>query len=449
MRTLLRGRRYVSRRVEGALLGRPPSSDESGRWRPHAVGCLLVLIIVMGGAATAVLKPAAVSADAPLVMSRQSGALFVRIDGSLRPVANMASARLILGTPASPRVVDDNSIGPVERGPIVGIAGAPQRIEPPLAPIDVRWTVCENPDGATTVGISEPGTATQAANDDAVLARSSGDGLTYLLYGGRRAVIDITDPAIERTFRLAGVAAASVSPATLNLLPEVSPIEVPHVPQMGEQSMISPFPNGSILRVDWAGNVSEYFVVLRDGLQRIGPMAADLVRLAGVHTEIVTVSTDVVVSSPLVDELQVGTFPDEMSAVSGAGSPVCVQWQGASTTIVKPDLARLPDPVKLAQADGPGPAIDFVGLPVGRSADVVAVSRDGRGGGEVRYLVTGAGVAFALHDPSAAAALGLTNSPADMPAALLAGLPAGPELSQSAALLASDVLGGGIPPPPS
>lgn len=449
LRTLIRGRRYVSRRVEGALLGQPSSSDESGRWRPHAVGCLLALIIGIGGVATAVLKPAAVSADAPLVMSRQSGALFVRIDGALRPVANIASARLILGAPAIPRVVDDNSLGPVERGPIVGIAGAPNRLEPPLAPGDVRWSVCENRDGTTTVGISTPDTVTPSANDSAVLARtSSGDGSTYLLYRGTRAAIDATDPAIERTFRLSGVAAAPVSPTTLNLIPEVSPIRVPQIPRVGEQSMISPFPNGSVLRVEWAGDVGEYYAVLHDGLQRIGRTAADLVRLAGAGTTIATVSPDVVVGSPLVDELPVGTYPDEIPVVSGVGRSVCVHWQGTSTSVSRPDLAPIPDPVKLAQADGPGPAIDFVGLPVGRSADVVVAPRDGSGGG-VRYLVTGAGVAFALHDSEAATALGMTDSPAGMPAALIAGLPAGPELGQSAALLDFDVLGSDVLSPPS
>lgn len=442
------------RRVEDALLGGPSSFDGRGRWRPHVVGCLLALLVVVGGAATAVLKPAAVAADAPLVMSRQSGALFVRIDGALRPVANLASARLILGTPATPRVVDDHSIGPVRRGPIFGIANAPHQIEPPLAPGDVQWTACENPDGTTSVGIPISAAATPSPNDAAILARSSsGDEATYLLYGGRRAAIDATDPAIERTFRLSGVAAASVSPTTLNLIPEVSPIKVPHVTGAGEQSMVSPFRNGSVLRVERAGNVGEhdadeYYVVLRHGLQRIGRTAADLIRAAVAGTEIAAVSPEVAVRAPLVDELQVGTYPDELPTIAGAGSPVCVERHGTRTTVSRPDLARLPDPVELAQADGPGPAIDFVGLPVGRSADVVVKERDSSGGG-VRYLVTGAGVAFALRDSSAATALGLTDQPADVPASLIAGLPAGPELSRSAALLAFDVLGGEMPSAPS
>lgn len=121
---------------------------------------------------------------------------------------------------------------------------------------------------------------------------------------------------------------------------------------------------------------------------------------------------------------------------------MCVQWHDGLAMVCSSDAVRIPDPVHLAQADGPGPAIDFVGVPVGRSVDVVAASRDGAGAGGVRYLITGAGVVFALHDSEAAKALGLTDSPAGVPESLIAAFPAGPELSQSAALIAFDVLGG-------
>lgn len=442
----MRGRRYMIRRIEAALLGRAPSSDEAGR-RPHMVGFLLALTILVGGVATAVFRPAAVPADASLVMSRQSGALFVRIGGTLHAVANLTSARLILGTPAIPRVVDDNGLGSIGRGPILGIAGAPQRLEPPLDSGDVRWAVCEKPDGTTTVGIPTSDDV-PSPNDGAILARlPDGDGSAYLVYGGRRAMIDVDDPVIERTFRLAGVAPIPVSTATLNLIPEVSPIVTPHVQGAGEQSTVGPFPVGSVLRVERAGNLEEFYVVLRDGLQRIGRTTADLIRLAD-GLEITTVSPSVVVRSPLVDELVVGTYPDEVPVVSGAGTPVCVRWQDMRTTVSRTDLPRIPDPVHLAQADGPGPAIDFVGLPGGRSADLVVAARDGTGGRGTRYLITGAGVAFPLHDSATAAALGLTDSPAAVPESAIAGLPAGPELSQAAALIAVDVLGGRALPAP-
>lgn len=435
------------RRIEAALLGRAPSSDERGR-RPHVVGFLLALTILAASVATAVFRPAAVPADAPLVMSRQSGALFVRIGGTLHAAANLTSARLILGTPAIPRVVDDDGLGSVGRGPVVGIVGAPHRLEPPLDSGDLRWAVCENPDGTTTVGIPASDVV-PSPNEGAILVRlPNGDGSTYLVYGGRRAMIDVADPAIERTFRLAGVAPVPVSLTALNLIPEVSPIVMPHIQGAGEQSAVGSFPVGSVLRVERAGDVAELYVVLRHGLQRIGRTAADLIRSAD-GLEITTVSPNVVVRSPLVDELALGDYPDEVPAVSGAGSPVCVSWQDMRTTVSRTDLPRIPDPVHLAQADGPGPAIDFVGLPVGRSADLVVAARDGTAGSGTRYLITGAGVAFPLHDSASATALGLTESPAAVPEPVIAGLPAGPELSQSAALFAVDVLGNRALPAPS
>ena len=435
------------RRIEAALLGRVPSSDDHGR-RPDVIGFLLALTIVAASAATAVFRPAAVPADASLVMSRQSGALFVRIGGVLHAVANLTSARLILGTPEIPRVVDDEGLGFVGRGPVVGIVGAPHRLERPLDSRDVRWAVCEKPDGTTTVGIPAPDFVPSRSEGAILVRRPDGDGSTYLVHGGRRAMIDAADPAIERTFRLAGVAPVPVSPTTLNLIPEASPIVMPRVEGAGQQSAVGSFPVGSVLRVERAGDVTEFYAVLRHGLQRIGRTAADLIRSAD-GLEITTVSPNVVVRSPLVDELALGDYPDEVPAVSGAGSPVCVYWQEMRTIISRTDLPRIPDPVHLAQADGPGPAIDFVGIPAGRSADLVVAARDGSAGYGTRYLLTGAGVVFPLHDPASATALGLNDSPAAVPASVIAGLPVGPELSQSAALFAVDVFGGSTLPAPS
>ena len=136
-------------------------------------------------------------------------------------------------------------------------------------------------------------------------------------------------------------------------------------------------------------------------------------------------SPNVVVRSPLVDELALGDYPDEVPAVSGPALR-CVSWQDMRTTVSRTDLPRIPDPVHLAQADGPGPAIDFVGLPVGRSADLVVAARDGTAGSGTRYLITGAGWLFPLHDSASATALGLTESPAAVPEPVIAGLPAAP-----------------------
>ena len=137
-----------------------PRPVDAGRGRSAArrIVCVagrlsLALALLVGSAAMAVLRPAAGPGGAPLVMARGSGALFVRVGEDLRPVANMASARLILNEPAQPRVVDDDRLGPVSSGPVLGIPGAPQRIGEPIASGDAPWTVCDGADGTTTVAV--------------------------------------------------------------------------------------------------------------------------------------------------------------------------------------------------------------------------------------------------------------------------------------------------------
>jgi hypothetical protein len=92
--------------------------------------------------------------------------------------------------------------------------------------------------------------------------------------------------------------------------------------------------------------------------------------------------------------------------------------------------------VALAQADGPGPALDAVYVPPGASAYVRAGDNAG-----ARYLITDTGVRFAVHDDDAAHALGVDDAgPAPWP--LLTLLPAGPELSRQNASIAHDVVPG-------
>jgi hypothetical protein len=80
--------------------------------------------------------------------------------------------------------------------------------------------------------------------------------------------------------------------------------------------------------------------------------------------------------------------------------------------------------------------LDAVYVPPGRSAYVRA-----SGGADTRYLITDTGVRFAIHDEDAAHDLGLTAA-GPVPWALLAVLPAGPELSRRNASIARDTVSG-------
>lgn len=457
MRLHLRGRRFLNRRLDLAVQGRSPST------RPRTlqdqklslqVGCLIAAGILVAGALMALIKPAAGPGGADLVMSRQSGALFVRVGTALHPVADLSSAQLILGSPVTPRLVDDDHLGAVEPGPMLGIPGAPQRIGTQLSPADVRWTVCDNSDGSTTVGAGRSaGTEDLASRGRprvALVRAVHGDGTIYLLYDGKRAAIDPGNPVIERTFQLGGVAARPVSSTLLNLIPEVSSIVVPQISNAGQPSMAHGIPIGAVVQVERSGlnkKSADHYVVLNHGLQRIGRAAADLLRFAysGASAEIVTVAADVVAAEPLVDELPLGTYPEEVPTGLGRDSQtkadsVCAMWSGGGTVITSSAPVASPIPVRLVQADGPGPAVDFVAIPRGYSVLTVAITGSDETGPGHRYLITDAGVRFAVDDSESAKALGLTGQPAIAPWSLIATLPAGPELNRTVASAARDVL---------
>ncbi|WP_041318622.1 type VII secretion protein EccB [Mycolicibacter sinensis] len=128
-----------------------------------------------------------------------------------------------------------------------------------------------------------------------------------------------------------------------------------------------------------------------------------------------------------------------------AAVTLCAHWRlGDPAGIMLSAGVGLPLPAEaaptpLAQADGPGPALDAVYLPPGRSAYVRASDASGRGAG-AGYLITETGVRFTVSDDAAARSLGLPPMAAGVPWPMLAGLPAGPRLSRDQALLAHDVV---------
>lgn len=447
------GRRFLLRRMDYALLGRSmPAVGDPLRSQPVALmlGCLLAAGVLVAGAGMAVLRTGAAPGSAPLVMSRKSGALFVRVGEALHPVTNLASARLILNSPVVPRVVDDDRLGDAHRGPMLGIPGAPQSVGDPIAAAGARWTVCDDADGTTTVAVGTPGPPPELASNTAILVSSGAeDESVWLLYDGRRAAIDPSDPVTGRALRLDGTLPHRVSSALLNVVPEAAPISAPRIDGVGDPSLIRGFAAGSVLRVARA-ETEEYYAVLLDGLQRIGRLTADLIRFGDPHgtAGITTVAADLVVSTPLVDALPVASFPDQVPTLVGLDDSLCATWSTGRTTIGTGSMPpEGPAPVLLARADGDGPGIDRVRIPGGRSVDVTVTGLNGDSASTGRYLVTDAGVRFAVHDSATATALGLTAAPTVAPWSLIAALPGGPELARDAALTARDVVGDGPPAP--
>jgi type VII secretion protein EccB len=460
------GYRFLSRRIECALLGRDIRAISDPIRAPAQslmAGSLLAIVALAGCAVLAVLRPQPPLGNAPIVMGKQSGALYVRVGETLHPVLNLASARLITKTNADPQPTPESELRRSKRGPLLGIPGAPQFLAEPLADDELRWAVCDTDDGISrnttvVVGRAEGPVSHRLATEQTVLVRPDypdSGGATYLLYDGRRAVVNLADPVVVRALRLDGRVLLTVSSVLLSAVPEAPPISTPRIRGFGGRGpgALSGFPVGSVLRVARADG-DEYYVVLSGGVQRVGRVAADLVRFADSHDTrtAILVAPDVIRATPSVTELPVSTFPDRVPALLDAtGTTLCVGWAYAASGAAEISLLAggLPipsgqQPVRLSQADGKGRAVDAVYLPPGRSAYVrsTGLSGDNARTG-TRYLITDTGVRFAIHDDDAAHDLGLPNMAIPAPWPVLATLPSGPELSREKALVAQDTLPAG------
>src|SRR4051795_3059703 len=99
------GDRFMVRRMEDALgRGDVRMRDDPIRAQSLSLiaGCFLTAIVVAVCAVLAFVRPHGALGSSPILMARESGALYVQIAAPVHPVLNFASARLIEGTPASP-----------------------------------------------------------------------------------------------------------------------------------------------------------------------------------------------------------------------------------------------------------------------------------------------------------------------------------------------------------
>ncbi|MCV7023256.1 type VII secretion protein EccB [Mycolicibacterium novocastrense] len=449
------GHRFGLRRMRHALVrGDAQMLDDPMRAQALAlsVGSVLAVIGLGVAAVLAFLQPRGALGDAPIVMVRDTGALYVRIDQNLHPVANLASARLITASAAKPRLVSSSAVDRAPRGAMLGIPGAPDMIGAPLTHDESEWHVCEDDSSVSTVLAGPVGRTHAAAAGILVSAAGEGAATTYLLFDGRRAKVDLRNPAVVRALALDGVAPRPVTRALLDTVPEVPELAAPAIRDAGAPA---PAPLhglrvGAVIRVPQTES-SQHYAVLRTGVQRIGVVAADLIRFTQPQDahDIVTVEPGAIGAVPVVDELPVGEFPER--AGTAVDPVVCARWQwapdsksvstGTVTGDAIPGNAEL-RPVGLAHADAAGARIDAFAMSGGRSAYVRAAGASGDGARTgTLFLVNDVGVAFGIRDRETAERLGLTGDPLPAPWPLLARLPHGPELSVEAASVAHDGTG--------
>ena len=438
-RLMADARRFQTRRLIHALVRRDTAMfDEPIRRQSISlwISWLAGVLAVGACAVSALIIPPDSTGDAPIVMVRDTGALYVRVEHRLHPVFNLTSARLIARSPANPVPVTASAVASAEHGPALGIPGAPAQIGSSVRV--PAWMACDA--DQTTVFA---GGAVDELHERAtpVLAIPAGENsaVTYLLYEGRRAEVDLRDIAAVRALRIDGVVPKRISRVLLDLLPESPTITAPTIDGAGRAGPAG-YRIGQVLRMVRAGS-TEYYVVLHRGFQRVGEVAADIIRFTyGVgEGDVPTVRPEAIASVEALNELAVSTFPTRVQAPDGSPG-VCIRWRPDGTAAVLTGIPSDARTTPLAQADGTGPHVDAVALAGGQSAYVRAAGITGDSAGGPLYVMTDSGVLYGIRDEQTADYLGLSGPPVDAPWPLLAQLPQGPELSVETAELQRDVL---------
>lgn len=231
-------RRLITAFTSGAPGGRElePSSPLAG----IVIGVVLSVLIVVGSLVAGFFGNRAPEGwdERGLVIVADNGARYVALNGTLHPVANLASARLLAAEDDGSlniATLKESQLGETPRGnATVGIAGAPDALTPAESLTQSGWTACIAADGGVAVHVPAADEAideTAVADPRGVLVRAEGSGDLFYVWGPYRYPIAAVDAGrVDLALGTDRNQAIEVPAAWLNLFqegPAITPLTMP------------------------------------------------------------------------------------------------------------------------------------------------------------------------------------------------------------------------------
>ncbi|HET6504082.1 MAG TPA: type VII secretion protein EccB [Amycolatopsis sp.] len=441
-RDLVQAYGFAAGRLGSALVSGNPGTGEipmRRRGLGSTFGVVLAALLSAGFAVFGLIDPGGDTAwkqPGSLIVENETGNRYVYTDGTLRPVANYASALLFLGQNAVVRDVSRNSLAGVPHGPAIGINGAPDAVPSAQQLLTGPWTYCVQPDspGDVVIDFAPEGHTTPLPAQRWVLLQAP-DGSVYLLWDGRK--YPITSRRNLIALGLDAVTPVAAPADWIDAIPTgiaLAPAPVPKLGSPGPTVGGQPTRVGSLFHTVIDGS-DHYYVVLADGLAPVSPTESALLA-AGTSPAPVTVSPDAIAVAPAsADQSLLNAVPDIVrrdasdpagARLTTAGQALCLQQQmngSATQSTLQSTLVRESGP-----AANPG---SRVLVPPGRG--LFATAAQSAATGAAPYLITDLGEKFLLGDSAAVQDLGAeSGSVRELPPELLARVPTGPVLSTSA-----------------
>lgn len=437
-REILEAQRYNRKRLITAFTSGTPGGRElehRSPMRPLIVGATLTGVLLLVAAVMSRFSPVLPAGweSNTLLVVKGTGARYFSIDGVLRPISNITSARL-LSQPGQFHMAEVNAdtIAGIPRGSEIGIPEAPDLLPPQDALESTVWAACNTSRGGnhTWVGAQPPGFAPA---ETGIVTNGK---RTWLISGGKR--YPVADQRVLFALGLETAAQHPVEATWLNLFPEGSPLAPFTIPQAGEPAgggsdPLKDFVIGGVLEVGEGTETRRYLVTGAGQLTPLSEVAYRVYRLGkGIAAAEPLPADFASVSSAEVTQSR--RLPSDWPARPGkavnAKHRVCAQLV-ATDAGPAVALGSVPVPAN-ASANQPS---EKPGVSVkGGSGALVRASSGGSVG--ATSIVTDLGVAFGIggeHDATLAQ-LGYQHDAVHVvPAAWMSLVPAGVELSSDAA----------------
>lgn len=432
---LIEAQGFSRRRLLSAFTSGAPGGKELEPAKPLravAAGIALTAIVVIAGLFYGFIRPGLPSGweNNALILVKDTGARYVSIEGTLYPVINTASARLLMPS-GQYKVVstDRQSLDGIPIGDAIGILGAPDDLPAPAALIPDGWGACAIDDETTAVTLSGR-KVVAPSQGGAVVTR---DDRTFVIIGERR--YEVPAEYASSVLRAVGLDTASevaVDGRWLNLFDAGTALEPIVVAGAGETLPGIDLAVGAVVHPQGSSDDERFIMTAKGELARLSPLAYQLY-LLGTGAE-------------LGGEQDVS--PAELAALPTASAPAGgADWPEGTVSELE-DGGR---PCAVLQHDKAGNPSTTLGTAVDDAVldaedDGVTVAVDGgalvRAGGEgdqssgMVYLVDETGTAFPVPGANADVIGQLGYAVKDIarvPEAWVQFMATGPALTQDAA----------------
>ncbi|NBH11520.1 type VII secretion protein EccB, partial [Amycolatopsis sp. SID8362] len=147
-RDQLQAYQFLVQRATSALVTRETDPEQPPFRRTGSAtfaGIALGIVSLAGAGVYGLIVPGGNTAwrqDSAVIVEKETGTRYVYLDGRLHPVANYASALLLLGDHRATEQVSRESLAGVPRGPRLGIPDAPDALPAPARLLTGSWSLC-------------------------------------------------------------------------------------------------------------------------------------------------------------------------------------------------------------------------------------------------------------------------------------------------------------------